>query len=434
MRYLHLSLILLAAFTVALCVIQHFRQCGTSVHARNSVQHHTEQHVPPEACEDRAPDGDRSGCLQQALWGKCSEPFMQQACDRSCGRCSSALRGRLLQHTTVVSARQGSPCSSPNADLWVTRALANKAEYARAHGMQLAWSNALLDGAYEGAWNKVVYLHRLVRAALRSRAHKKAHAEWLLWCDWDVIFTDLSWQLPLEEYEATGARLVIGGDPTMLATTSADYLKLNTGVMLLRVHEWTQSLLERMLRIGRPEVRRRHALALQSRMSNLCVGCIDDQAVLLSLLVEEPQRWSTPFTVLERRYLLQAHWEDISDMLPGAMPFTATEDAATNADVSLPLPLPLRDPLADVVVPLLQRPFFGHVRVPLAVHFAGCQLCSGKASPERVAKCWPSFRRVLRFAEEQTLRPLGKRHSPWNRSAPGSAPLLDLQEGKSGTR
>ena len=36
----------------------------------------------------------------------------------------------------------------------------------------------------------------------------------------------------------------------------ADYLKLNTGVMLLRVHGWTLALLERMLHVGRKATRR----------------------------------------------------------------------------------------------------------------------------------------------------------------------------------
>ena len=78
-------------------------------------------------------------------------------------------------------------------------------------------------------------------------------------------------------------------------------------------------------------------------------------------------------------------------------------------------------------MPGLRRPLFGSSRVPMAVHFAGCQLCSGKATDVgRTARCWPAFRRVLRFAEEQTLRPLGLRHAPQNRSAAESLPLLPL--------
>ena len=76
-------------------------------------------------------------------------------------------------------------------------------------------------------------------------------------------------------------------------------------------------------------------------------------------------------------------------------------------------------------MPPLRRAFYGYTRVPLAVHFAGCQLCKVDAATERAAKCWPSFRRTLRFAEEQVLQPLGLRHPPHNRSAMGSAPLIE---------
>ena len=51
------------------------------------------------------------------------------------------------------------------------------------------------------------------------------------------------------------------------------------------------ALLERILAVGRPAVRRKHALSLQASLLHLCTGCIDDQAVLLHLLHKEPQRW-----------------------------------------------------------------------------------------------------------------------------------------------
>ena len=318
-----------------LCMLQRCTQCvtGSGRNARAASRlHPTIDRVDggPQ-CDDKAPAGDAgAGCLQQALWGKCESPFMRQACHRSCGRCESTERAELLRRTTLVSARQDSPCTSAGADLWVMRAMANKADYARAHGMSITWVAALLVASYDGAWNKLVYLHRLLRHELRK--DMGARNDWLLWCDWDIIITDLGHELPLEDYEARGVRLVVGGDPAMLASgatpdcelraspclllrtlppsrvtllltcssfapplspslatehapVSAD-LKLNTGVMLLRVHEWTLNLLDRMLRVGRKDVRHKHALAMQQRVKNLCVGCIDDQAVLLSLLAE----------------------------------------------------------------------------------------------------------------------------------------------------
>ena len=54
----------------------------------------------------------------------------------------------------------------------------------------------------------------------------------------DVIVTDLGFELPLAEYEERGLRLIVGGDPKGVfvpAGERADYLKMNSGVMLLKV-------------------------------------------------------------------------------------------------------------------------------------------------------------------------------------------------------
>ena len=101
----------------------------------------------------------------------------------------------------------------------------NHAEYARQHGMQSTWSSALVDAAYDGAWNKMAFLQKVLRSELT-----KSETDWLLWVDWDAIFTDMAFELPLEEYEQRRLRLVIGGDPSAIGggpQQRADYLKAN---------------------------------------------------------------------------------------------------------------------------------------------------------------------------------------------------------------
>lgn len=322
-------------------------------------------------------------------------------CDVACNRCVSSERKRLLRRTLLVSARQAEPCADAGADAWVMRAMQNHAEYARAHGMTLSWTSSLVDADFAGAWNKIAYLSRLMRSRLLERSDRE---EFLLWADWDVIFTDVLHELPLEEYAARGARLVLGGDPATLSEAQPDYLKVNTGVLLLRVHNWSLALLERVLQRGgrTRQQRRRRGVEIQSSVKNLCVGCIDDQAVLLEMLHKEGARWAA-HTLLERRFALQGHWEDFAD----AIPDEPGGGGAASSAVAAP---PLRQPRAPPLAPLRKR-VFGSVRVPLAVHFAGCQLCSGTA-PEKAPRCWPAFRRVLRFAEDVALRPLGVRHDP----------------------
>lgn len=102
--------------------------------------------VPDASCEDWGPEGPEGGsCLQQALWGKCSQPFMAGACNKSCGRCVSTARSAALRRVMLVSARQTSPCASPDGDAWVMRAQQNKAEFARVHGLSLSWTSAQVD-------------------------------------------------------------------------------------------------------------------------------------------------------------------------------------------------------------------------------------------------------------------------------------------------
>lgn len=43
-----------------------------------------------EPCTDEYPFDDGYNCVQQAGWGKCTEDWMKDACDLSCGRCGNA--------------------------------------------------------------------------------------------------------------------------------------------------------------------------------------------------------------------------------------------------------------------------------------------------------------------------------------------------------
>lgn len=107
--------------------------------------------VPHAPCEDWGPEGPEGGsCLQQALWGKCSQPFMAGVCNKSCGRCVSTARSAALRRVMLVSARQTSPCTSPDGDAWVMRAQQNKAEFARVHGLSLSWTSAQVDAQARG--------------------------------------------------------------------------------------------------------------------------------------------------------------------------------------------------------------------------------------------------------------------------------------------
>ena len=147
-------------------------------------------------------------------------------------------------------------------------------------------------------------------------------------------------------------------------------------------------------------MRHRHALQAQQVVKNLCNGCLDDQATLLLMLHEHPERWRAP-TFLERRFMLQGYWEDFVSAMPAAPRPGAT----------------------------LLRPVFGRDRVPLSLHFAGCQLCSGKLEDRaRVERCWKAARATIRYAEDQTLAPLGVAHPADGRENVSDAPLTQIRK------
>lgn len=284
-------------------------------------------------------------------------------------------------------------------------------------------------------------------------------------------------------------RLVLGGEPKGVFT-EFDYLKLNTGVMLLRVHSWTLSLLRRMLKIGRREQRwSSRPLLLPIRLgSSLHAGRLKDTAkhsrhrrfestvhvpsssqqpyvtaaTPRSPLIpaEGPQelmRWlyrrpggaaavaprraiplensnslgaSIPdarcvcacdTNVLPPKSAHQApvgaigYWEDYEDALPATAAFSvATQTQATFVPLRL---------IGSTPLPRLKKAVFGGHHVPFAIHFAGCQLCSGKTDVERSIRCWRNLRQAIRFAEDQTLMQIGLRHSIENRSASRDLPL-----------
>ncbi len=223
-------------------------------HTPNEASH--DANVSSACTEPPAAPRREPGCLQQAMWGKCDEPYMR-SCDVSCGRCASNARADAMRRVLLVSARQSAACVQPGGEEWVRRAMRNKERYAELHGLRgTLWTSETLDPDYDGAWNKLVYLAKLMRLALSpppageaavamaaataaaaaSGGHGAGAAgalddmrgvEWLLWMDWDVVVTDHSHELPVEEYEAMGWRLVLGGDPK--GVDDVDYLKLNSG-------------------------------------------------------------------------------------------------------------------------------------------------------------------------------------------------------------
>jgi len=279
----------------------------------------------------------------------------------------------------IVTATQPGPCTTRRGDHVLSLALKNKWQFATMHGHGMWLSSELLSPwDLAGQWNKVAVLAALMQPASEARGG----ASWLLWADDDVLFSDMSFRFPLDQYEAQEAWLVLWGDERMTYELG-DSEGVNTGTMLLRVCDWSRALLEAMTRLA--------SSSLRPVLTN------HDQGGLVHLLHTAPERWRR-HTRLERDYTMNGHWPSYT----GAF----TLGAAT-----------------------LRSPVWGSSALPVIVHYSGCQMCRGHSfngtwTDRGVAECVAAFTANYIFADDQSLRRLGLRHTrlgmPGVRPAEGS--------------
>jgi len=228
-------------------------------------------------------------------------------------------------------------------------------------------------------WNKPALLAKLLDSALTDGV------EWLLWIDSDAIFTDLSFEMPLDEYLANDYHLVLWGESRMVNVTAEDapsYFGINAGVMLMRNSGWTRDFLKRILAAG-DDIAASTALQ-RTVMKGMCdreEDCVvSDQSTIVYLLYTQPELWRAQ-TLLEKRFALNGHWQQYyGRLVPGSLQLSSS--------------------------------IWGTDRVPFVMHFAGCQLCSGKTDSHYANwdECRDAMAQSLNHAEDWALAQLGLRH------------------------
>ena len=228
-------------------------------------------------------------------------------------------------------------------------------------------------------WNKPALIAKLLNSSLT------AGVEWLLWIDSDAIFTDMSFELPLDEYIANDYHLVLWGEPRMVNVTAEaapSYFGINAGVLLLRNSAWTRDFLARILEAGEDiaasTAQQRTVMKGWEREED---GVVSDQSTIVYLLYTQPERWRAQ-TLLEKRFALNGHWQQYyGRLVPGSLQ--------------------------------LSSGIWGTDRVPFITHFAGCQLCSGRTDAHYANRdeCLDAMAQSLNYAEDWALAQLGLRHS-----------------------
>uniref|UniRef100_A0A453SV36 Uncharacterized protein n=1 Tax=Aegilops tauschii subsp. strangulata TaxID=200361 RepID=A0A453SV36_AEGTS len=88
----------------------------------------------------------------------------------------------------MVTGSSPRRCTEAEGDHVLLRAFKNKADYCRVHGLDIFYSNAVLDGEMTGFWTKLPLLRALMVA------HPETELLW--WVDSDAVFTDMLFEPP----------------------------------------------------------------------------------------------------------------------------------------------------------------------------------------------------------------------------------------------
>jgi xyloglucan 6-xylosyltransferase len=279
--------------------------------------------------------------------------------------------GRAPPRVLLVTAEQPTECSTATAQWLAGRSMRNRLQYAQRHGWQLYWNSDVVDPQFPGIlenamWNKPMLLSKLLSSNMSDGV------EWLFWIDSDAIFMDLDFELPLDEYLASGTNLVLWvrllpdsnrarpvltppqGESRMVDEPfkrAPSYFGLNAGVMLLRNSAWTRDFLSEILAAG-ADIAGSTAVqgALLKGMCDRAYDCVvSDQSTIVYLLHTQPEKWRKT-TVFEKRFTMNGHWAEYAGHLTSGS--LRLKDSIWSSD-----------------------------RVPFVMHFAGCQLCSGAFDP-----------------------------------------------------
>ncbi|KAK9903696.1 hypothetical protein M0R45_001056 [Rubus argutus] len=122
------------------------------------------------------------------------------------------------------------PCY-PIGDHYLLKAIKNKIDYCRLHGIEILYNLAHLDMELAGYWTKLPFIRKLMLS--------HPEVEWIWLMDSDAMFTDMVFEIPLAKYDKHN--LVIHGYPDLLFDQKS-WIALNAG-FLFRKCKWSLDLL-----------------------------------------------------------------------------------------------------------------------------------------------------------------------------------------------
>lgn len=103
----------------------------------------------------------------------------------------------------VVTAERPDGCKTQEGCQIIMRSYKNKVDYCNIHGCKVWYSLETWEESLPGTWARY--------PLLRSLMDSNPSVPWFLWMDADAVFTDMSFSLPLEEFERAGKKFILTG-------------------------------------------------------------------------------------------------------------------------------------------------------------------------------------------------------------------------------
>ncbi|KAL6013545.1 putative xyloglucan 6-xylosyltransferase 5 [Asimina triloba] len=266
----------------------------------------------------------------------------------------------------LVTGSPPNPCDNPIGDHYLLKAIKNKIDYCRLHGIEIIYNIAHLDKELAGYWAKLPLIRRLMLS--------HPEVEWVWWMDSDALFTDMVFEIPLHKYDAYN--LVLHGYPNLIFDEHS-WIGLNTGSFLFRNCQWSLDLLDAWAPMGpKGPIRDEAGRLLTANLKGRPAFEADDQSALIYLLIFKKEEWGDKI-FLENQYYLHGYWAGLVDRYEEMME--------------------------------KYHPGLGDERWPFVTHFVGCKPC-GSYGDYPVERCLSSMERAFNFADNQVLQIYGFRH------------------------
>ncbi|RRT82039.1 hypothetical protein BHE74_00004518 [Ensete ventricosum] len=266
----------------------------------------------------------------------------------------------------LVTGSPPNPCDNATGDHYLLKAIKNKIDYCRLHGIEIVYNMAHLDRELAGYWAKLPLIRRLMLS--------HPEVEWIWWMDSDALFTDMAFEIPLPRYDAHN--LVVHGYPDLIFDQHS-WIGLNTGSFLLRNCQWSLDLLDAWAPMGpKGPVRDEAGKILTANLKGRPAFEADDQSALIYLLLSQQDKWGNK-VFIENSYYLHGYWAGLVDRYEEMME--------------------------------KYHPGLGDERWPFVTHFVGCKPC-GSYGDYPVERCLSSMERAFNFADNQILRIYGFAH------------------------